>query len=686
MESNLLFESVTDVSEAPASNRRLARRVIAAALSIILDLTWAELAVAAEKPGLNAGPTPPSLLTRQPLGFDQRTLDRLAAAVRNLPRELPNLIEFARHQHQVLGRGSVLMLILAVAIGYGIFGRVRLASQIRKELAPLSERVPGPGQKWLAAISEVAAATLLPALLWSLWALVRAVSGFEGPLFVIVGQLLLAWAAYSFSVSLAYELLMLPLLPIPPEHGSYIFRFARLLLAYGIVFKLCASLSAHFGAPPDTVALLDIILRLSLLIMLAIVTVRRRVMVALFPQVPNFLYLGFVAAFTRLYPAIWALTITIALIQLAGFVALASFLWARTWLPLALFLVAIAVNHVSQLALRRSLCPENAAGDNAIAFHHSVAKLVRYVIVLVTLASFSHFIGGFRPLYNVLSEPVMTLGDKAVSVLVLIKAIVIVLIFALSARLVRDYCEFQIYPRHNVDPGAANAINTFIVYVIVAIGVLASVEAVGLGLGTITLFAGALGIGIGMGLQSMANNLTSGFTLIFTRALRKGDIVTTGDTIGVIQEVGIRATRLKTFDAIEYMVPNSEFVEGKIINWTRSDPYARVHVPIGVSYDAAPEVVRRIMEEVAANTPNVQPIPRPEVRFAGLGDSSLNFELLLWINVKEVQPEQVRSDLYFALFRSLKMAGIEIPFPQRDIHIRSADSFTLKAAKPGGRT
>ena len=202
--------------------------------------------------------------------------------------------------------------------------------------------------------------------------------------------------------------------------------------------------------------------------------------------------------------------------------------------------------------------------------------------------------------------------------MVLGKATLIVLVFGLSARLIRGYCEFRIYPRLNVDPGVATAINTFIVYVIVAIGVLASVEAVGLGLGTITLFAGALGIGLGMGLQSMANNLTSGFTLIFTRALRKGDVVTTGDTLGIIQEVGIRATRMRTPDAVEYLVPNSEFVDGKLVNWTRSDPYTRVHVPIGVSYDADPEVVRRIMEEVAVSTPTFsRPGSRSAVRESG---------------------------------------------------------------------
>jgi small-conductance mechanosensitive channel len=676
MELNLSFERIAQLPQA------LPNKVSAAAVSIVLELTWVGLAVAAEKPELNTEPAVSSLFMRQPLGFDQRTVDHIAAVVRNFPDEVPQLIAFARHQHQVLGRGGALMLLLAVAIGYGIFGRVQLARRVKRALEPLSERIPGAGQEWLAAFSEVVAATLLPISLWGLWALVRALTGFEGPMFMVVGQLLLAWSAYAFALSLVHELVVRPLLPIPPEHGRYIFRFARLLMAYGIAFKVCTSMIAHFGAPPDMVALIDAALQLSFIVMLAIITIRRRAVVALFPEIPNFLYRGFVAAFNRLYPAIWALTITIALIQLAGFAALAHFLWARTWLPVALFLAAVTVDHLSQRALHLSFFSDDAPRENAVALHGSLSWLVRYAIVLATLASFARMLGGFHPLYSLLSEPVMTLGDKSVSILVVVKAILIVLIFGMSARLIRDYCEFRVYPRLNIDPGAATAINTFIVYVMVAIGVLASVEAVGLGLSTIMLFAGALGIGIGMGLQSMANNLTSGFTLIFTRALRKGDIVTTGDTIGIIQEVGIRATRMKTFDAIEYLVPNSEFVDGKIVNWTRSDPYTRVHVPIGVSYDAAPEVVRQIMEEMAASTPNVQPAPRPEVRFAGLGDSSLNFELLIWINVKEVQPERVRSDLYFALFRALKAAGIEIPFPQRDIRIRSADGFTPEPKRP----
>jgi small-conductance mechanosensitive channel len=666
-------------SKNKASLNRNATRGCLRALTILAMLlvtysVWARPLAAAEKATTSVTSTASSLFKRQPLGFDQQTMDRMAATLRNLPREAPKLIEFARGQRRVLGHGGgALMLLLALAIGYGIYGRVRLAHWIKAALAPLFERIPVAGKAWPTAISELLAATLLPISLWGLWEFVKALTDFHGPLFMIAGQLLLAWTVYSFALTAVRELVIRPLLPISPEHGRYIFRFSRLLLAYAITLTVCTNLIAIFGAPADVVALIDTALRLSLIIMLAVITVRRRAVVALLPDLPNVLYRGFVAAFVRFYPALWALTIIIALIQLIGFATLASFLWARTWLPIGLFLLAVTLNHLSIRALQGSLFPDSVPHQNAVNLYRSLARLIRYTITIAALACFFHLIGAYHPVYNLASRPMMTVGTQNVSIIVLGRAILIVALFWLAATLIRDYCEFRIYPQLNIDPGVANAINTFIVYVIIAIGVLASVEAVGLGMGTITLFAGALGIGLGMGLQSMANNLTSGVTLIFTRALRKGDVVTTGDTLGIIQEVGIRATRMKTPDAIEYLVPNSEFVDGKLVNWTRSDPYTRVHVPIGVSYDADPQVVRRVMEEVASHTRNVQTDPAPEVRFANLGDSSLNFELLLWINVKEVQPEQVRSDLYFGLFRALKEAGIEIPFPQRDIHIRSSE-------------
>jgi potassium-dependent mechanosensitive channel len=247
--------------------------------------------------------------------------------------------------------------------------------------------------------------------------------------------------------------------------------------------------------------------------------------------------------------------------------------------------------------------------------------------------------------------------------------------FFFVARPLRDYLDYRIYPVLKVEEGVAHAINTFLVYALTVVGGVAAPEAVGLGLGTLTLFAGAFGIGAGFGLQSMANNLASGLTLIFSRALRRGDWVMVGDTVGLVQEIGVRATRMRTRDDIEYLVPNSEFVNGKIMNWTRSSPQTRLHVPIGASYGADPERVREILATVARETPKVLQYPPPEVWFTGFGDSSLNFELLVWINVKADAPRRVTSDLYFAIFRAFKNAAIEVPFPQRDVHIRSADGL-----------
>ncbi len=661
------------------SNGKARRAMLAfgGVLAILFFLSASPVA-ALQTPRSTSTPASSAIFARRPLGFDRQTVEKLDLDLQELPTEIPHLVVFARQQRALLGpSGGMMMLLLIVASIYAVFLRSRLAQRIKSGFTSLFGHVPRTGGRWLSSVSEIVAASLLPFALWLLWDLVRALTGFQGPLFLFGGELLLAWTVYSLALSTFNELVRRPLLPIPAEQGSDIFRLFRVGLTYWIFVRVASRSAAIFGAPPDALALIDALLQLSLIVLVAGLTLRRKTVMALFPDVPNILYRGFVSAFARLYPLVWLLTLAVALIELAGFVNLANFLWARTWLPAALFLLGISINHLCQRTLYRSLVEQNPERQNAADLYLSLSRLSRYAIALVTIGLFTHLIGGLGPAYRALSQPVLTLGNQNVSIMVVAKAVVIIGLFFFTARLIRDYCEYRIYPQLNIDPGVATAINTLIVYVIVAIGVLASIEAVGLGLGTITLFAGAFGIGIGMGLQSMANNLTSGLTLIFTRALRKGDVVTTGDTMGIIQEVGMRATRMKTPDAIEYLVPNSEFVDGKLVNWTKSDPYTRIHVPIGVSYDADPGAVRQIMERVAANTANVEAEPPPEVRFANLGDSSLNFEVLVWINVKQVQPDRVRSDLYFALFEALKEAGIEIPFPQRDIRIRSADGIAI---------
>lgn len=194
---------------------------------------------------------------------------------------------------------------------------------------------------------------------------------------------------------------------------------------------------------------------------------------------------------------------------------------------------------------------------------------------------------------------------------------------------------------------------------------------VGIDLRFLLVFAGALGIGIGLGLQNMAANVISGFTIIFGGKIRKGDWIDVGGTLGVVTDIFLRATKIRTRDNIEYLIPNSKFVSDTIINYSLSSPMIRIELPVGVSYNADPREVEKILLQVAKNEPLVSADEEPTVRFVEYADSSINFELLIWIDVRKTPRRRVRSALYFAIFEEFEKAGIEIPFPQRDIHIRS---------------
>ena len=170
----------------------------------------------------------------------------------------------------------------------------------------------------------------------------------------------------------------------------------------------------------------------------------------------------------------------------------------------------------------------------------------------------------------------------------------------------------------------------------------------------------------------MAANVISGFTLIFGGKLRKGDWIEVAGTMGMVTDIHLRATKVRTRDNIEYLIPNTEFISGTLVNYSLGSPLIRIAVPVGVSYDADPRLVSRILLDAAAKDPLVSKEKTPVVRFVEFGDSAINFELLIWINVRTTPRRKVRSDLYFAIFEALAQAGIEIPFPQRDIHVRSA--------------
>jgi small-conductance mechanosensitive channel len=182
---------------------------------------------------------------------------------------------------------------------------------------------------------------------------------------------------------------------------------------------------------------------------------------------------------------------------------------------------------------------------------------------------------------------------------------------------------------------------------------------------------GLLSVGIGFGLQHVASNFVSGLIILFERPIKIGDRITIGDVWGDVVNISLRATLIRTVDNISIIVPNSEFITSRVINWSHRDPKVRVHIPVGVAYGSDVPLVIKSLLEVAKNHPEVMKDPAPKVWFAEFGDSSLNFELLIWTLDPKKRPD-VLSELNRGIDDIFRKNKIEIPFPQRDLHVRSS--------------
>jgi potassium efflux system protein len=225
-----------------------------------------------------------------------------------------------------------------------------------------------------------------------------------------------------------------------------------------------------------------------------------------------------------------------------------------------------------------------------------------------------------------------------------------------------------------LDRGARDAAVTTSGYVGIAVAILVALSIAGVEFTNLAIIAGALSVGIGFGLQNIVNNFVSGLILLVERPIRTGDWIVVGNTEGYVKKISIRSTQIQTFDRADVIVPNSELISGQVTNWMLSDPWGRVKVPVGVAYGSDTARVMQILIDVANKHPQVMNnypgIPEPRVLFLGFGDSSLNFELRCFI--RDVDRRLLtRSDLNLAIDAAFREAGIEIPFPQRDVHFRN---------------
>jgi small-conductance mechanosensitive channel len=266
----------------------------------------------------------------------------------------------------------------------------------------------------------------------------------------------------------------------------------------------------------------------------------------------------------------------------------------------------------------------------------------------------------------------LVFGNIALSLADLVAfGLTIWLSFQLS-RFVRFALEEDVYPRLSLERGIPYAASRFVHFVILGFGFFLAVAAMGLDLNRFVLLAGALGVGIGFGLQNVVDNFVSGLILLTERPVQVGDTIETEGLLGEVQRIGIRSSTVRTRNGAELIVPNGQLVSSQVTNWTLSDALRRVEVTVGVAYGTDVPRVLSLLEGVAVANPDVLSDPAPQALFRGFGDSSLDFELRVWTAVFD-QFARVQSELNVAVDAVLCAEDIEIPFPQRDLNLRTVD-------------
>src|SRR5215470_12772642 len=259
----------------------------------------------------------------------------------------------------------------------------------------------------------------------------------------------------------------------------------------------------------------------------------------------------------------------------------------------------------------------------------------------------------------------LSVGDVASFVLTVAAAFVV-------ASVVRFVLREDVYPRVWLPRGVPFAVSTLIRYAIILAGFVVAILALGVDLNRVTLLASALGVGVGIGLQNVVANFVSGLILLLERRIHVGDSIQIGDLQGQVREIGGRASTIRTWDGAEVIVPNASLTSERVTNWTLSDRLRRVILKVGVAYTADPERVMAILCDVARSHPKALGDPAPIALCTGFGESALKFELRVW-TARIEEAESMASQLVVAVHAALTAAKIEIPFPQRDIHIRNAD-------------
>lgn len=285
-----------------------------------------------------------------------------------------------------------------------------------------------------------------------------------------------------------------------------------------------------------------------------------------------------------------------------------------------------------------------------------------------------HLLGWLPAVEATLDEFAVNIGSSRISLLAAIKLVALVALLLMLAFWLSGFIERRIRTSTRMTPSSQVAFGKFSKVFLITLAFLLAIDAVGIDLTTLTVFGGALGVGIGFGLQRITSNFISGFILVLDRSIKPGDVISVGSNdgkFGWVQELRARYVVVRDRDGVERLIPNENLITSEVVNWSYSDTNTRVRLPVQISYADDPEQAMALLLEAAKASDRVLAVPEPAARMLEFADSGIQLELRIWISDPENGIGNVRTDINLAIWKLFKEAGITIPFPQRDVHLRA---------------
>jgi small-conductance mechanosensitive channel len=274
-------------------------------------------------------------------------------------------------------------------------------------------------------------------------------------------------------------------------------------------------------------------------------------------------------------------------------------------------------------------------------------------------------------IWNLIRTPLFEISGNKFSIMSLILACIVFYLSVILSRMAERFVK-NLLDGKDIDPGVKGSISTFTRYLVVIVGSLITLDTVGVSLSSLAALGAVLMVGIGFGLQNITQNFIAGLIILLERPIKVGDLVEVKGVSGKVIQIGARSTLVNTRDDITIIVPNSQFIAEQVVNESFSGDRIRLHIQVGVAYGTDTRQVETVLKEVAKAQSKVLDYPGPSVIFLSFGDSSLNFELRVW--TKELwDNETLKSDIRFSIDEAFRRESIAIPFPQRDLHIRSSE-------------